>query len=81
MTDLSYDGWAIERRQADGVFEYVAFLDRGREVGIGRWDVARSEWADLPDALSALSPGQAEEIRARASDAMMGGVPGNPAGL
>lgn len=75
MTELGYDAWAIERRQSDGVFEYVAFFDGGTEVGVGRWDIARKEWSDLPDALSALSPDLAEQLRARAGAVMRGSIP------
>ena len=75
MTNLEIDAWRIERRQSDGVFEYVAFLDGDVEVGVGRWDIALQEWVDLPDGLSALTPDLAEQLRVRAAEIMRSEIP------
>ena len=70
MTDLGFDGWAIEVRGSDEEFEYVDFFQNGDRVGTGRWMLDRADWAELPPALSALSPTDARELTRRATDLM-----------
>ena len=70
MTDLGFGGWAIEVRAFDEEFEYVDFLEDGRPLGTGRWMTDRHDWAELPPALTALSPTDAQEVTRRASELM-----------
>jgi hypothetical protein len=70
MTDLGFDGWAIEVRSSDEEFEYVDFLKDGERVGTGRWMIGRLDWAELPPALSALAPTDAAELTRRATQLM-----------